>query len=325
MLKIAVTGTGSLVGQAIIKCIQKSEFYRDSLIIGFDYIKDTVGSYWVDDNVILPDITKENVSYNDAVDELIIHLNGKKVDILFIGIDFDLPMYAQYKSKIEAETGTIIIVNDENLIGIADDKYKTYTFLKENNFSYPETYLLDAIPQDLMFPAILKPCTGASSIGVSIVYNIDEAIAKAQHLKKPIVQELIGDAESEYTCGVVFLNEEIIDSIVLRRKLKKGDTFKAIHKNDFSIKIYDYIHALTEVLKPNGVCNFQLRIDKEGIPKLFEINARHSGTTHFRCLFNYNEVEIILNHYFPLPNYTKPLKTYGMAIRYFDEKIVENY
>jgi carbamoyl-phosphate synthase large subunit len=325
MLNIAVTGTGSLVGQAIIKCIKKSEYYKNSVIIGFDYVKDTVGSYWVNENIILPDITKQNVSYEQAVEELVIHLNKKKVAILFIGIDFDLPMYAQYKSKIESETNTTIIVNDENLISIADDKYKTYKFLKENGFSYPQTYLPEAVPRDFIFPAILKPCTGASSIGVSIVQNIDEALTKAQQLTSPIVQELIGDAESEYTCGVVFLNEEIIDSIVLKRKLKKGDTFKAIHRTDFSIKIYDYIHALTKALKPNGVCNFQLRLDKEGIPKLFEINARHSGTTHFRSLFNYNEVEIILNHYFPSSNYFKLPKKYGMAIRYFEEKIVETY
>ncbi len=325
MLKIGVTGTGSLVGQAIIKCIKKSDFYNDAFIIGFDYVPETVGSYWVDENIILPDITRKTITYKVAVDALVKHLNDKGINILFIGIDFDLPMYAQYKEEIERQTKTIIVVNHSNLIEIADDKYKTYQFLKDNNLHYPQTYFPENVPADFLFPAIIKPCTGASSIGVSIVDNVEQAKEKSKILNRPIVQELIGTAEDEYTCGVVFLNNNLIDSIVLKRKLKKGDTFKAIHKSDFPQSIYDYINELTNILKPNGVCNFQLRMDKNGLPKLFEINARHSGTTYFRCLFNYNEIEMILNHYYPLPNYVKPIKSYGMAMRFFEEKIVETF
>ena len=325
MINIAVTGTGSLVGQAIIKCIKASKYYKDAVIFGLDYVSETVGSFWVHHNYILPDITKKEVTYLQAVEALILYLNENKIDILFIGIDFDLPMYARYKSLIEAQTKATVVVNNELLIEIADDKYNTYEFLKENNFAYPQTFLINEVPVDFIFPAILKPCTGASSIGVSIVKNIDEAVAKAQTLQKPILQELIGDAESEYTCGVVFIDGKLIDLIVLKRKLKKGDTFKAIHKNDFPKSIYDYVKELTFALKPNGSCNFQIRLDKNQVPKLFEINARHSGTTYFRCLFGYNEIEMILNHYFPIPNYQKPALKQGMAMRFFDEKLIETY
>lgn len=325
MLTIGVTGTGSLVGQAIIKCIKASRYYSDAKLVGFDYVPDTIGSYWVDENIILPDITKPAIPYDHAVNALIGHLNHHRVDILFIGIDFDLPMYAAYRPLIESETKTKVIVNDKDLISIADDKYKTVAFLKDNDFAYPETYLPGNIPDDFVFPAILKPRTGASSIGVSIVQNAEEAAERSKDIIGPIVQELIGDANEEYTCGVVYLNDELVDSIVLKRTLKKGDTFKAEHKPDFPESVYDYIHALARKLKPSGVCNFQLRRDSNGVPKLFEINARHSGTTYFRCLFNYNEIEMILNFYFPVSHYVRPEKTYGLAMRYFDEKKVKTY
>jgi carbamoyl-phosphate synthase large subunit len=325
MIKIAVTGTGSLVGQAIIKCIKSSETYRDAEIYGIDYVPETVGSYWVNHNFLLPDITKKDVTYKQAVDVLIAYLNQNKIAILFIGIDFDLPMYAKYKSEIESLTNTKVIVSSENVVSIADDKYKTFLFLEENGFNRPESYLFPDIPQGLNFPMIIKPCTGASSKGVSVVKNLDEAFDRASTLEKPILQELIGDEESEYTCGVIYLDGKFVDIIVLKRKLKKGDTFKAIHKPDFPKAIYDYLKAICEVLKPNGVCNFQLRVNKNGLPKLFEINARHSGTTHFRCLFGFNEVELILNHYFPAKEFKKPQLKYGMAMRYFEEKLIESY
>ena len=325
MLHIGVTGTGSLVGQAIIKCIRKSAWYSDARITGFDYIPNTVGSYWVDDNIILPDITKTEIDYAIAVEAMIGHLNDRKVDILFIGIDFDLPMYAAYKNEIESRTTTKLIVNSEKLIGIADDKYETYLFLKEYGFTYPETCLPDAVPAYFIFPAILKPRTGASSIGVSIVHSREEMKNAAAQLERPVLQELIGMPEDEYTCGVVCFDGNILDSIVLKRKLKKGDTSVAFHRRDFPPCIYEYVHALAKALQPNGACNFQLRLDNAGTPKLFEINARHSGTTYFRCLFGYNEIEMILDHYYPVAGYAKPEKTYGMAMRYFDEKITETY
>jgi carbamoyl-phosphate synthase large subunit len=325
MLNIAVTGTGSLVGQAIIKCIKASTAYNNSVIYGIDYVADTVGSYWVNHNFLLPDITKSEVTYEQAVNALIPFLIEKKIAILFIGIDFDLPMYAKYKTKIEQAANVKIIVSSENVIKIADDKFETFKFLEQYSFTRPSSYLFPNIPENLHYPMIIKPCTGASSKGVSKVNNREEAFEKAVHLQKPILQELIGDDESEYTCGVVYLEGKLIDVIVLKRKLKKGDTFKAIHQPNFPPNIYEYIKQLCEVLQPNGSCNFQLRLDSNGVPKLFEINARHSGTTYFRCLFGFNEVELILQHYFPSISYSKPTLKYGMAMRFFDEKLMETY
>lgn len=325
MLNIGVTGTGSLVGQAIIKCIKASEYYKDSTTIGFDYIENTVGSYWVDKNFTLPDILdKKNNSYEKAVAAVIDIIIQQNIKILFIGIDFDLPMYAAYKEYIEKSTGAIVVVSSPEVVAIADDKYETFSFLKNNGLAYPETFRLHERPETLNFPMILKPAIGASSKGVSIVNSEEQIEERSKLITSPILQELVGDASGEYTCGVIMLDHQFIDSIVLRRELKNGDTFKAWHSFSFPKEIYEYIKKVTEILDPFGVCNYQLRIDKNGIPKLFEINARHSGSTYFRQLFGYNEIEIILNHYFPVKGYTKPIVREGAAIRYFEEKLISN-
>ena len=41
---------------------------------------------------------------------------------------------------------------------------------------------------------------------------------------------------------------------------------------------------------PYGPCNFQFRLDSFGIPRVFEINARFSGTTYMRTLSGFDEV-----------------------------------
>lgn len=323
MLKIGITGTGSLVGQAIIKCIRASAYFGKCTIIGFDYLDNTVGSYWVDKNYRLSDIlNREQNPYHKIVDEVIQIVKTEEINMLFIGIDFDLPMYAEAKNRIEEATGTIVVVSSPEVVSIADDKYKTYKFLKQHGFSCPETYSVDEMPKDLSFPRILKPATGASSKGVSIVTSPQEVADRSKNLVNPIIQELVGDQFSEYTCGVIMLDDAFIDSIVLRRELKNGDTFRAFYSNDFSSEIYEYIKQVSLALHPFGVCNFQLRLDKQGVPKIFEINARHSGTTYFRQLFGYNEIEIILNNYFPVQGYKRPKLIEGTAIRYFEEKLV---
>ena len=46
-----------------------------------------------------------------------------------MGVDFELPILAKYKSKIESNSKAKIVVSDESVIEIGDDKYLTYEFL----------------------------------------------------------------------------------------------------------------------------------------------------------------------------------------------------
>ena len=140
-------------------------------------------------------------------------------------------------------------------------------------------------------------------------------------VENPIIQECIGNDVDEFTCGTIYLNNEIKEIIVLRRSLKEGNTFISNYRNDFPEIITTYIKAVTECLKPFGACNFQLRLDKNGLPKIFEINSRHSGTTYIRSLFGFKEIEYILN-YLLFHKETKFKLKEGTVVRYFDEFFV---
>ena len=48
------------------------------------------------------------------------------------------------------------------------------------------------------------------------------------------------------------------------------------------------------MLKHFVPANFQFRIDKFGVPKVFEINGRFSGTTPLRAHAGFNEVEMCI-------------------------------
>jgi carbamoyl-phosphate synthase large subunit len=322
-LNIAVTGTGSLIGQAIIKSI-KGSVYKESTILGMDYFEDTVGSYWCSENKILPDILSDNINEDMWLSSLENYLLEHKIDILFPGVDFELLLLSRNKNELENKTGAKIIVSPEPTITISDDKYETYLMLKKAGLAYPESFLPD---EDwlgkLSFPFIIKPRKGARSKGVFLVSSIEDYKRKIELVNDPVLQEYVGNQNREYTCGVIGINGQFKKAIVLNRSLKEGNTFKSKFSFDTPPNIYNYIQSIAEVLSIHGSCNFQLRLDKENNPKLFEINARCSGTTFMRKLFGYNEVEFIISCVMFGKEELFKLRE-GEAIRYFEEKLLNN-
>ena len=257
------------------------------------------------------------------LEELVYHLNHESIDILFVGVDFELQLFAKHKFFLEGKTKCKVIVSSEEVINIGNDKYLTYEFLKKNNLFYPQTYLAkEENFEKIDFPLIVKPRSGARSRGVYKVRNKKELQEKIKIINNPIIQEYVGNDNLEYTCGVLCLDSQLKESIVLRRSLKDGNTYISEHNKEVEDIIYDYIKDISCKLKPFGSCNLQLRIDKNGIPKLFEINPRHSGTTYIRSLFGYNEIVYIIN-YIMNGLETEFSLTYGKAIRFFDEKIIK--
>ena len=86
MKKILVTGCGSLLGQGIIKTISSSN--QNYEIFGTEYIKDTVGFYWVKKAYILPDILKKKVKLNNWYLKILKIIKRHKINYLIPGFYF---------------------------------------------------------------------------------------------------------------------------------------------------------------------------------------------------------------------------------------------
>ena len=322
-INIAVTGVGSLIGQAIIKSIQRSDLKDKIDIIGFDYFKDTVGGFWIDEKYILPDILKSGVTHKEWVDVIVKVIIEKDIKLLFVGVDFELPILAKYKQDIERKTGAVVLVSSTEVIKIADDKFLTYQFLKKNGLYHPQSYLPENLDHNnLNYPLIVKPRKGERSRGVHKVNDKSHLLSVINEVESPIIQECVGNDVDEFTCGTIYLNDEIKEIIVLRRSLKEGNTFISNYRNDFPEIITTYLKEVAECLKPFGACNFQLRLDNNGLPKIFEINSRHSGTTYIRSLFGFKEIEYIVNSLLFNKETKFELKE-GTVVRYFDEFFVK--
>ena len=320
MIRVLVTGVGSLLGQGILKSIQHSTL--KCYVTGTDYFPSAVGLYWVDKGYILPDILKPEISESQWIEDLINIINQEEIDLVFPGLDFEIPILARNKSTIEKQTGAVLVVSPEMIVTVGDDKWETVKYLKNNNFNYPNSSLPDTIENFLRtnsFPLIVKPRFGHTSENIFLVKSETDLYKAIQKCYKPIIQEYLGDSEQEYTCGATCINSEIVTLISLRRTLKNGNTQQAFCEK--TEEIDEYIRKLTLSLNPYGPINFQFRLIDRG-PVVFEINTRFSGTTPIRALFGVNEVEAIINRIMGTKTGSDYKEKYGVVIRYFENQFV---
>ncbi|HBC87151.1 MAG TPA: ATP-dependent carboxylate-amine ligase [Lentisphaeria bacterium] len=318
---IGISAADSIVGHGIIKSLKKSDL-RDSIrIVCFEYFEGTVASQWTEKTYMMPDILKSGVSRESYIEKLISSIKAEDIKILFVAIGFELEMMAASRDLIRKETGCEVIVSSPEVISIAEDKYETFRFLKANGLPYPLTWLPGEIDKAI-YPAIVKPRTGTGSKGVYVVNSKDELLKRLSEIKNPVIQENIGTKDDEYTCGVIYLDDEVKTYICLKRYLKFGNTISAYHSKNAPSTIRPYIEKISHALKPFGPCNFQLRIDKDGNPKLFEINARFSGTTSMRPYFGINESEYMVKHLLGMEVPATSLK-YGKVQRYQEDLFIQ--
>ena len=75
-------------------------------------------------------------------------------------------------------------------------------------------------------------------------------------------------------------------------------------------------------LAPFGPANFQFRIDRHGAVKVFEINARFSGTTPLRAKAGFNEVELCLRHLVGGEKVEQPKVEQLVFLRHWSETVL---
>jgi carbamoyl-phosphate synthase large subunit len=270
---IVVTGVGGGAGQSILKCLQRSP-YR---IIGVDSLPNGTGLYSGVRGYI------GEFAYSDKfIDRLLEICKKESANVIFPGLDVELIPLSKNRN-IFKENGIELIVSSEEVISIADDKYRTFQFLKENNYLFPRTE--KEMQDDFKFPVIVKPrFGGARSLGCITCHSYEDLFAAVKNKNNYIIQEFIDS--DEYTCGTVVFNHKCYGCIPAKRELRCGDTYKLCFiKNN---KITVYLKDVIERLKPYGACNIQLRFKNDKC-YIFEFNARCSGTTAARAIAGFNE------------------------------------
>jgi carbamoyl-phosphate synthase large subunit len=309
---ILITGVGGGVGQSIIKSLQGSPFR----LIGVDGEILGTGLYAVEKAYKIP-----YASDPLYIPTLLDICQSEQCSLIFPGLDAELIPLAK-NAKRFLEIGVTPIVSKSSVIKISDNKYATSKFLVDHGFPAPHTKLADDnLLDNFSFPFVLKPLIGgARSKGVFLVKNEQELRFRISTIdvSNYVAQEYLPG--EEYTCGSVNFHGKCYGVILMERELRNGDTYKAFVVKDAELS--NFVREVAEKLKPFGPCNFQLRL-VDGIPYIFEINARCSGTTFCRTMVGFNEPKMTIEYLISKKKPNFEIRT-GTILRYWKEILIDN-
>ena len=315
MMNILVTGAGGGVGQGVIKSLKMIKDL-DIKIIAADISEFGTGLYAADVSYLVDRCDSDK--YLETLSKI---FKKESIDFYIPGTDVELKFCAINKKLIMDEFNVHTIISSTEVIDICDNKYKTSSFLKKHDFNYPKTEYLEEVDiKNIEYPAIVKPSVGCRSIGVYKVNNLDELSPHLEDTKDIIIQEYIGNEDTEFTCTVVKIGNEVSPVLALKRILRSGDTYRAEPVE--SKKIEQYVLDVASKLEIDGGCNFQLRLGLNGEPKIFEINSRFSGTTPFCAQIGFNPVEFYLKRSIGLECDIN-IDYNSIVLRYWSEVVVK--
>jgi carbamoyl-phosphate synthase large subunit len=319
-IRIAVTGGGALLGQGILRAIQTSNLRCHTIAVDVNAL--SAGLHWADEAFLVP--PAKSPRYIESIRSLLLL---SRPDILLVGTDVELAVLAEARYDLESDFGTRILVSSQEVVAIADDKYATARFFSANGFPFPSSALASKSEdvEELIamygFPLIVKPCVGARSYGVSLVRDRSELKTAIGTIENAVVQECVGENGQEFTASGLYFDGRCDAVVVMRRDLRDGNTYRAFTVKDTFLD--NLVKQWTEALKPFGPANFQFRIDKFGVPKVFEINSRFSGTTPLRALVGFNEVEMCVRKLLWGESIVQPDIQLATIIRHWSETVID--
>lgn len=239
---------------------------------------------------------------------LLNYCKENQINAIISLFDIDLPVLSANKKNFE-KIGTSVIISDEKVINICNDKLESYKFLVRNGFNTPITFnsLKDTLEslklKEIKFPLIIKPRWGVGSIGVyeaenehelKFYYNKAVLKIKNSYLKyesqerneeSVLIQEkLVGQ---EYGLDIINnLNGEYQNTVVKKKNaMRSGETDCAETINSPTLK--DLGEKISNRLK--HIANLDVDVFLKGdTPYILEMNARFGGGYPFSHIAGIN-------------------------------------
>lgn len=294
---ILVTGCGGDIGQSIGKILKSSTLF--SKVIGCDMTDEHASIFIYDEVIKVPACKSPN--YLTSLEAII---KKELIDIVLPISEHELRLLSEQSIEHTFLNKVLICANLKSM-QIGFDKYATAIFLQKASLPFPETNVIGDVTEPIL-PLILKSRTGAGSKSVFVLNRKDEFEFYKKKYPDFIVQELLENADEEYTSGVFKSLGGDIRTITYKRKLVDSYSgFGVVVENE---AIDNLLVKIANGLNLRGSINVQLRLAAKG-PCVFEINPRFSSTVMFRHLMGFEDIIWSIQDALSLPvaSYSKPL------------------
>jgi len=319
MYNILLTGIGGVTPQSIAKSLRITE--EKYKIVGVDANKYANGLFMydlIDESYLVPKINNDN--YFDVINKII---KKESIDLVIVSPDEEVEVVSKYRNKIN----TKLILPPDELVQIITNKQKTADYLSEINFT-PQSLIINnkddlkKASEELGIPFWIREYKGTSGIGSLKVDSIKKAIFWIDLNNgwgNFMAAEYLPGKNFGFQC--IYKDGELITSAtqdrmgyVMSKVSPSGITGNAsIGKfvaredvNEIGEKAINYICDKLEI-KPHGMMTIDMKEDKNGVPKITEINPRHIATTYCfsKAGANFSELMVKIGLDLPIGNIEK--------------------
>jgi len=278
-IKVLITGSNGDLACSIAKIIKKH--FKNSKIIGTDLTKNGIGELIFNKIYKVPPANHKN--YGRFINRL-----SKKVDLIIPATDIENKFFCKNSKKYKSK----VLINDNRVIDLFSEKYKTQKYLIQNFKDLALDYCIllkdfYRYKKKIKTPFFLKKNIGSGNKNYQIIKNKKEVkMLKNFNKNDWVIEELLKENADEFTCALIRL-KKFKKIIIFKRKLHKlGYTLYAeTYKNS---KIEKKIFKIADAVNLNGCINIQFKIIKNKI-KIFDINPRLSSTVRMRDILGFQD------------------------------------
>lgn len=298
-LTVLITAAGVPFMPGLVYCL-KNNGERNIRLIGTDMNADSTISQMVDLFYTVPPVSAENY-----VDEILNICRKENVDILIPFMSQELPLFKKRELDFSS-IGTIVSAASLNVIEVANNKYKFYSFLSQHGLNVPQFYPVHSVKEfesaakKLGYPKkaiCLKMTESSGSRGIRIIdpkksradilfYEKPNSFFTSMDELKTILKEVGNMPEMmamEYLPGKelsvdLLAHEGEILYICGResRVINASIPLEAVLIEDK--EAYEICRKVTKILHLDGNADFDFKYDSTGKPVLMEVNPRIAAT-----------------------------------------------
>jgi len=345
-VRVLITGVaGGSIGEQVYKALRRGRHRYEITVTNVSLSLTAVAQ--AEHSAVLPPADSEE--YAGALLDLV---RQEGVEFLVPGSEPELIQISRNRDLF-SHAGVRLLINSEEVIATGIDKLRTNRQLQEKGFSVPQTFSIHQVGElqgmEARFPCVIKPATGSGSTAAFLAQTQDELEFFVRYLLnngyQPLVQEYTGNADSEYTVGVLHHPDgSLAGSVALHRKILSGLSNRLRVPNRTANSELGSVLALSTGITQGTVVSFPaLRHQAETIASAlgsvgplniqgrwdgerflpFEINPRFSGTTSIRAMVGFNEPEILIDWHLGIPHEPEPRQTEVEFVRGLMEYSIE--
>lgn len=304
MEKFLVTGANGDIGDAVARVLKNA--FPSAKITGADSSGLMPGALVLDDMISSP--PADAPEYREWLQNI-----SLQHDLVIPTTDAEVTAIA--RAGLDNQDAQRILMNAGWVVQTFTDKFEAARWFAEKGISTPHARpLIEAGPENL--PLCIKPRIGHGSNGVQVITSparLDLLTSEIADPSQWLAQDLVGTDDTEYTCALVSWGGQT-NSIAMRRKLVDGATWWVSVETTPAIE--ELLTRLAQELPASSFVNVQLRLHG-GVPYVFEINPRLSGTVMMRHLLGFRDLEWLIRcrKGDPLPAYraTPGLQVFRMS------------